>query len=98
MGLGKTLQALSIAYYYKDEWPLLIVVPSSMKYPWIEEIEKWIVDLQPGDINLIRSGTDIRYVSINVINILLINQLCQLLFVRELRWHLMLSNYLLNYY
>lgn len=61
MGLGKTLQAISIAYFYKDEWPLLIVVPSSVKYPWIEEIEKWITDLEPGDINLIRSGTDIRY-------------------------------------
>lgn len=61
MGLGKTLQALSIAYYYKNDWPALIVVPSSMKYPWIEEIEKWLTDLEPGDINLIRSGTDIRY-------------------------------------
>ncbi|XP_031566922.1 DNA annealing helicase and endonuclease ZRANB3-like [Actinia tenebrosa] len=70
MGLGKTLQAISIAYFYKDEWPLLIVVPSSMKYPWIEEIEKWITDLEPGDINLIRSGTDISNIPTSKISIL----------------------------
>ncbi|KAG5833204.1 hypothetical protein ANANG_G00273420 [Anguilla anguilla] len=42
MGLGKTVQAISVAYLYRKEWPLLIVVPSSLKYPWIEEMEKWI--------------------------------------------------------
>ena len=61
MGLGKTLQAISIAYFYKDEWPLLIVVPSSMRYPWIDEIEKWLPEIEPHEINLIRSGTDVRY-------------------------------------
>ena len=61
MCLGKTLQALSIAYYYKEEWPLLIVCPSSMRFPWIEEIEKWLPDIEPGDINLVLSGTDARY-------------------------------------
>ena len=62
MGLGKTLQALAIAYHYKEEWPLLIVVPSSVKFSWIEEIEKWLPDIHPQDINLIRSGTDVRLV------------------------------------
>ncbi|KAI2650516.1 DNA annealing helicase and endonuclease ZRANB3 [Labeo rohita] len=42
MGLGKTIQAISVAYVFKREWPLLIVVPSSLKYPWIEELEKSI--------------------------------------------------------
>ncbi|XP_071788740.1 DNA annealing helicase and endonuclease ZRANB3-like [Asterias amurensis] len=60
MGLGKTIQAISVAYCYKSDWPLLIVVPSSMRYPWIEELEKWLPELQPNDINLITSGTDIR--------------------------------------
>ena len=60
MGLGKTLQAISIAYYYKDEWPLLVVVPSSMRYPWIEELEQWLPQIEPHEMNLIRSGTDIR--------------------------------------
>ena len=34
MGLGKTLQALCIACYYRREWPLLIVVPSSVRFAW----------------------------------------------------------------
>ncbi|XP_048590078.1 DNA annealing helicase and endonuclease ZRANB3-like isoform X2 [Nematostella vectensis] len=70
MGLGKTLQAISVAYYYKDEWPLLIVVPSSMKYPWIEEIEKWLPDIEPTDINLIRSGTDVCNIPTSKINVI----------------------------
>lgn len=62
MGLGKTLQAISIAYHYKDAWPLLIVVPSSVKFSWIEEIEKWLPEVEPHNLNLIRSGSDIRFV------------------------------------
>ncbi|XP_041834421.1 DNA annealing helicase and endonuclease ZRANB3 isoform X2 [Melanotaenia boesemani] len=55
MGLGKTVQAIAVAYAYRQEWPLLVVVPSSLKYPWIEELEKWIPELQPGDINLVEN-------------------------------------------
>lgn len=61
MGLGKTIQAISVAYIYKDEWPLLIVVPSSLKFCWIEELEKWLPDILPHEINLVHSGGDIRY-------------------------------------
>ncbi|XP_064621798.1 uncharacterized protein LOC135484357 [Lineus longissimus] len=59
MGLGKTLQAICIAYYYKSEWPLLIVVPSSMKFIWIEEIEKWLPEIMPHDINLLLNTSDL---------------------------------------
>lgn len=70
MGLGKTIQAISISYLYKKEWPLLIVVPSSLKYPWIEEIEKWITDLNPDDINLIESKNDIGRIPASKVTIL----------------------------
>ncbi|XP_033126575.1 DNA annealing helicase and endonuclease ZRANB3-like [Anneissia japonica] len=63
MGLGKTLQALSVAYCYKEEWPLLIIVPSSLRYPWIEELEKWFPELEPGHIHLVNSGTDVGAIS-----------------------------------
>ncbi|KAL4618025.1 DNA annealing helicase and endonuclease ZRANB3-like [Arapaima gigas] len=59
MGLGKTLQAIAVAYLYKEEWPLLVVVPSSLRYPWIEEMEKWIPELSPEDINLVESKSDV---------------------------------------
>ncbi|XP_075037055.1 DNA annealing helicase and endonuclease ZRANB3 isoform X2 [Mixophyes fleayi] len=63
MGLGKTIQAIAVAYYYRDEWPLLIVVPSSLKYPWIEEMEKWIPELGPEDITVIENKTDVGRIS-----------------------------------
>ncbi|XP_040214032.1 DNA annealing helicase and endonuclease ZRANB3 isoform X1 [Rana temporaria] len=59
MGLGKTIQAIAISYFYRNEWPLLIVVPSSLKYPWIEELEKWIPELGPEDITVIENKTDV---------------------------------------
>ncbi|XP_031779096.1 SWI/SNF-related matrix-associated actin-dependent regulator of chromatin subfamily A-like protein 1 [Nasonia vitripennis] len=38
MGLGKTRQALGIAHYYRSDWPLLIVTPSSVRYQWSEAV------------------------------------------------------------
>ncbi|KAK7104878.1 DNA annealing helicase and endonuclease ZRANB3-like [Littorina saxatilis] len=58
MGLGKTLQAIAVAYYFRAEWPLLIIVPSSLRYVWIEELEKWLPDVLPHEINLIQGGFD----------------------------------------
>ncbi|XP_077274708.1 SWI/SNF-related matrix-associated actin-dependent regulator of chromatin subfamily A-like protein 1 [Temnothorax americanus] len=42
MGLGKTIQALGIAHYFKDSWPLLIVSPSSVKFQWSEAIYEFL--------------------------------------------------------
>lgn len=42
MGLGKTIQALGIANYYKDNWPLLIVTPSSVRYQWMDAIFEYL--------------------------------------------------------
>ncbi|KAK7126664.1 hypothetical protein R3I94_017995 [Phoxinus phoxinus] len=70
MGLGKTIQAISVAYIFKQEWPLLIVVPSSLKYPWIEELEKWLPELDPRDINLVESKTDTMSISTSKVTIL----------------------------
>lgn len=62
MGLGKTIQAIAVSYYYKNEWPLLIVVPSSLRYPWVDEMEKWIPELSPEDISIIQNKTDTGWV------------------------------------
>ncbi|XP_066202397.1 DNA annealing helicase and endonuclease ZRANB3 [Saccopteryx leptura] len=70
MGLGKTIQAIAIAYFYKEEWPLLIVVPSSLRYPWTEEIEKWIPELGPEEINVIQNKTDVRRISTSKVTVL----------------------------
>ncbi len=34
MGIGKTLQAIALAWYYRADWPLLVVVPSFLKRIW----------------------------------------------------------------
>ncbi|XP_059136826.1 DNA annealing helicase and endonuclease ZRANB3 [Peromyscus eremicus] len=70
MGLGKTIQAIAVAYFYKEEWPLLIVVPSSLRYPWAEELEKWIPELEPEEINIIMNKTDIGRISTSRVTIL----------------------------
>nr|XP_014334833.1 PREDICTED: DNA annealing helicase and endonuclease ZRANB3 isoform X2 [Bos mutus] len=70
MGLGKTVQAIGIAYFYKEEWPLLIVVPSSLRYPWTEEIEKWIPELSPEEINVIQNKTDVGRISTSKVTVL----------------------------
>lgn len=60
MGLGKTLQAISIMWHYRAVWPLLVVAPSSMRGCWIDELEKWLPGLAPWDFNVIRSGKDVK--------------------------------------
>ena len=42
MGIGKTIQAISIASIYQEDWPVLIVAPSSLKLNWQEEILEWL--------------------------------------------------------
>ncbi|XP_071448484.1 SWI/SNF-related matrix-associated actin-dependent regulator of chromatin subfamily A-like protein 1 [Hetaerina americana] len=56
MGLGKTIQSLGIAHYYYEEWPLLIVCPSSVKYTWKEAINKWLP-------SIIRTGEEVAVIS-----------------------------------
>ncbi|NXS58417.1 ZRAB3 endonuclease, partial [Brachypteracias leptosomus] len=70
MGLGKTIQAIAVSYYYKNEWPLLIVVPSSLRYPWVDEMEKWIPELSPDDITIIQNKTDTGRISTSKVTIL----------------------------
>ena len=53
MGVGKTIQALGVMSLYKEDWPLLIICPSSLRYTWRDEINKWVGKL---DINMINNG------------------------------------------
>uniref|UniRef100_A0A1D2A8V2 DNA annealing helicase and endonuclease ZRANB3 n=1 Tax=Auxenochlorella protothecoides TaxID=3075 RepID=A0A1D2A8V2_AUXPR len=58
MGVGKTVQAIALAECYKDEWPLLVVTPASLRLTWAEEFERWLPNLRPGWIHLIEGRTD----------------------------------------
>ncbi|XP_077955452.1 DNA annealing helicase and endonuclease ZRANB3 isoform X3 [Gasterosteus aculeatus] len=70
MGLGKTVQAVAVAYAFRQEWPLLVVVPSSLRYLWIEELERWIPELQPGDINLVENKSHTMGISSSKVTVL----------------------------
>ena len=43
MGVGKTIQAISLCYLYRENWPVLICCPGSMKYSWKAELMKWLL-------------------------------------------------------
>jgi len=58
MGLGKTLQALGLASYYRQDWPVLIICPSTVRFSWEEAITRWLPSVSRQDITVITSGKD----------------------------------------
>lgn len=42
----------------QDEWPLLIIVPASLRLVWAEELEKWLPHLRPSSIHVIEGKSD----------------------------------------
>ncbi|XP_062603453.1 LOW QUALITY PROTEIN: SWI/SNF-related matrix-associated actin-dependent regulator of chromatin subfamily A-like protein 1 [Saccostrea cucullata] len=56
MGLGKTIQAICLACYYRNEWPLLIVVPSSVRFDWAQQLERWVPSLDPQEVYVAMTG------------------------------------------
>lgn len=57
MGLGKTVQALAILCAYREEWPVLIVCPSSLRESWSDAIQEWL-GVPEQKIRVIHSGKD----------------------------------------
>ncbi|XP_019146173.1 SWI/SNF-related matrix-associated actin-dependent regulator of chromatin subfamily A-like protein 1 isoform X2 [Corvus cornix cornix] len=80
MGLGKTIQAICIAAYYQQEWPLLVVTPSSVRFTWAEAFHRWLPSLSSGSTNVIMSGKDNLTGSlINIISFDLLSRMDKLL-------------------
>ncbi len=42
----------------QEDWPLLIVVPASLRLVWAEELERWLPHLRPNCIHVIYGGTN----------------------------------------
>ena len=62
MGIGKTIQAIGIMTIYKEDWPVLILCPSSLKFSWRDEIKNWlseIINLEKEDIQVFKTSKDI---------------------------------------
>ena len=58
MGVGKTVQALTVSYAYKADWPLLVVCPASLKYNWKDECLRWIPQLRASDIHILEKTNE----------------------------------------
>jgi len=60
-GLGKTIQAIGVSACYMNEWPLLVITPSSARYHWESEILKWLEDtrdvVNPHTVQVLTSST-----------------------------------------
>lgn len=61
MGLGKTLQALALMAFYKDDWPFIVVCPSSIRFQWKDQALRWLSHLiREEHICVVKNGkTDI---------------------------------------
>jgi len=55
MGLGKTPQAIALASYYKKDWPVVVLAPSSLLFNWKKEFMAWM-NIEEKDINVIKKG------------------------------------------
>lgn len=58
MGLGKTRQALAVADYYRDEWPLLIVTTAATRDMWADAIFNLLPSIDCQKVSVIRSKNE----------------------------------------
>lgn len=57
MGVGKTLQALCVAWLFKEDWPLCIICPATLKLNWKDEILKFFQNnIDPEGIHVVKEG------------------------------------------
>lgn len=63
MGLGKTVTSLAIMLSFKEEWPLLILCPASLRYTWPSEIEKFYPHLPSSAVYVVKGFDDCDFYS-----------------------------------
>jgi SWI/SNF-related matrix-associated actin-dependent regulator of chromatin subfamily A-like protein 1 len=86
MGLGKSIQAISIASYYRSQWPLLIVTPASMVATWDEQIRKWLCSsIDPDDVCVTFDSKSLVNGAINIISYDLVVRLVELINKRKFK-------------
>jgi SNF2-related domain len=72
MGLGKTVQAIALAAAYRDEWPGLIIAPSSLREQWADALHKWL-GVTEDRVHIVNTGKDAAAVPKNGIDFLIVS-------------------------
>ena len=77
MGVGKTVQSIAAAWHFRGAWPLLIIVPSSLRGNWNAELLRWLPEpsLRPADINVVMSGKGNLRGRVNIISYDLVSRM-----------------------
>uniref|UniRef100_A0A061SCW0 SWI/SNF-related matrix-associated actin-dependent regulator of chromatin subfamily A-like protein 1 n=1 Tax=Tetraselmis sp. GSL018 TaxID=582737 RepID=A0A061SCW0_9CHLO len=57
MGLGKTVQAIALMACYKEDWPCLIITPSSLREQWADALNRWL-GITDDDIHIVYEKKD----------------------------------------
>ena len=72
MGLGKTVQALATMSAYRDEWPVMIMCPSSLRESWSVAIQEWL-GVSEGKIRVVHTGKDAEATAFGTFDFLIIS-------------------------
>jgi len=72
MGLGKTVQAIALAAAYRDEWPGLIIAPSSLREQWADALHKWL-GVTEDRVHIVNTRKDAAHVPENGIDFLIVS-------------------------
>ena len=76
MGLGKTVQAIAAMSAFKNEWPLLVLCPSTARYHWETEFRHWMGRESQSELmspnrgnndNRTNRGPELKHSQINVL-------------------------------
>jgi len=54
------VKAIALACCFRQSWPVLIAAPASLCLPWADELERFLPELQPGDVNLVKAPSNSR--------------------------------------
>jgi len=55
-GLGKTIEAI-LSIHHLDLFPVLLIMPNSLRYNWADEFKKWLPYISDSDISIVgRTG------------------------------------------
>ena len=61
MGLGKTVQAIALLAAYRDDWPALVLCPSSLRDTWAAALDTWLPPSMrpPGGPRVVLTGSGV---------------------------------------